>query len=970
MRSVLGLSLPLVIIAACLLTGSHVHSAEWVTASSTHSPPYPAYYAVDGKGDTRWASRSFQAGDPQWLTIDLGRSMPITGVRIHWERAFAAAYSLRVSEDGNHWDTIYEQPDGRGNVEEIPSLSGHGRFLQLYCTKPGPFGLVSVWEIEFLDPAAQARLSARQEEARAAEEKETAAWKHDVIEHLVSQGISQIVFAVRQPGKDGHWYANFSYYADDENRLTYGDGGRLCVLDLRSGNVRTLLDDPRGGVRDPYVSYDGASIVFSYRPGGTAHYHLYEIRADGTGLRQLTDGPYDDIEPCLMPDDTIVFISSRCKRWVNCWLTQVAVMHRCDRDGGNIRPISANIEHDNTPWPLPDGRILYQRWEYVDRSQVDYHHLWTSRPDGTQQMVFYGNMHPSTLMIDAKPIPHSDAVVSIFSPGHGRREHDGFVTLVDPRYGPDDPRAARNITKTPDYRDPWAFSSDLFMAARDTRLVLFDTEGREVDLFRLSPSDVRLGLQCHEPRPLVPHPREKVLPDIVDSSKDVGYFYLADVYHGRAMQEVPRGTIKKLLVLESLPKPINYTGGMDPLTYGGSFTLERVLGTVPVAEDGSAYFEAPALRSIFFVALDANDMAVKRMRSFTTVQPGETVGCVGCHEPRSNAPLARFGATQALLTAPRQIEPIDDCPDVFDFPRDIQPILDRHCVDCHGYEKTERGGPYAGRILLSGDHGPMFSHAYFTMTVRQLFSDNRNRPRSNDRPYELGSPASAIFEYISGSHYGVSADAHERKMLRLWIDTGAPYPGTYAALGNGSIGGYFQNTLVETDFDWPTTKAGADVMRRRCDGCHTGNNILPHAISDERNVSFWRFDINDPRLALSRHIVFNLSRPDKSLLLLAPSARNVGGWELCRNADGTPHVEFASPDDPDYETLRRMVEAAARRLAEIKRFDMPGFRPPEPYLREMKRYGILPADFPADATVDPYQLDRLYWESLWYRPAG
>ena len=189
-------------------------------------------------------------------------------------------------------------------------------------------------------------------------------------------------------------------------------------------------------MRDPQVHYDGQKILFSYRKGGTEHYHLYEINADGTGLRQLTDGPYDDIEPTYLPDGDIVFVSTRCKRWVNCWLTQVAVLYRCDADGRNIRPISSNNEHDNTPWPLPDGRILYTRWEYVDRSQVHYHHLWAANPDGTGQMICYGNLHPGIVMIDAKPIPGTDKVVAIFSPGHGQREHAGEVTIVDPKRRP------------------------------------------------------------------------------------------------------------------------------------------------------------------------------------------------------------------------------------------------------------------------------------------------------------------------------------------------------------------------------------------------------------------------------------------------------------------------------------------------------------------------------------------------------
>ena len=83
----------------------------------------------------------------------------------------------------------------------------------------------------------------------------------------------------------------------------------------------------------------------------------------------------------------------------------MGVLYRCDADGGNIRRLSHNAEHDNTPAVLPDGRILYTRWEYVDRSQVEFHHLWTMNPDGSNEMVHYGNMHPGIVMIGARPIP-------------------------------------------------------------------------------------------------------------------------------------------------------------------------------------------------------------------------------------------------------------------------------------------------------------------------------------------------------------------------------------------------------------------------------------------------------------------------------------------------------------------------------------------------------------------------------------
>lgn len=805
-----------------------------------------------------------------------------------------------------------------------------------------------------------------------------------VREAMARAGAREIVFAMRKPVPDGHWYANFGYYAECEKgdgvrvaaqlggkAVAYREGGRLCKWDVATGRVTVLLDDPAGGVRDPFVDHDGRTILFSYRKGDRDHYHLHTIRADGKGLRRLTDGGYDDFEPCRLPDGDILFVSSRCKRWVNCWATQVAVLHRCGPDGGGIRAISSNNEHDNTPWLLPDGRAIYTRWEYVDRSQVDYHHLWTTNPDGTGQMVHFGNQRPGLLMIDAKPVPGSEKVVAIFSPGHGKRDHAGALALVDPRAGPDDNGRARVLNDGQAFRDPWAFGEDCFIAAHEAGIVAVDGSGQATEIFALSQADREAGFLLHEPRPIHSREAERRIPERTEPQSGFGRLIVADIYRGRNMEGVARGDIKRVLVLESLPKPINYTGGMEPLTYGGSFTLERVLGTVPVEADGSAHFEAPAMRSLILVALDKDGLAVKRMQSFLTVQPGETTSCVGCHEHRTQTIVPR-GGLLALGRAPDRIEPVKGCPDVFDYPRDIQPILDRLCVDCHGYEKTGRGGPREGGVILAGDRGPMYSHSYFTMTTRALFSDGRNKPRSNYGPRQLGSGASRILRMIDGSHQGVKAGHGDAKMLRMWIDSGAPYIGTYAALGTGMVGGYALNQPTDADFDWPTTRAAAGAIGARCASCHApgGEMALPMALSDERKMSFWRFDQNDPRHRGSRHIVFNLSRPEKSLALLAPLVAEHGGLGLCKGPDGASAGVFVGREDPDYAKILAMIVEGKRYLEGIKRFDMAGFRPRAEYLREMRRYGILPADFDlAAAPVDGYQLDRRYWEMLWYHPS-
>jgi hypothetical protein len=216
--------------------------------------------------------------------------------------------------------------------------------------------------------------------------------------------------------------------------------------------------------------------IFAWRKAGSDVYHLHEIQSDGSGLRQVTDGPYDDYEPTYLPDGDILFVSTRCRRWVNCWMTQVGTLYRCGPDGKDIRPVSGNTEHDNTPWVLPDGRILYTRWEYVDRSQVDYHGLWVMFPDGSGQTVFFGNMHPGIVMIDAKPIPGTAKVLASFSPGHGMSDHAGVATVVTAARGPDDRAAARPATKSRIVRDPYPIAENLFLAAENNRLVLFDDD--------------------------------------------------------------------------------------------------------------------------------------------------------------------------------------------------------------------------------------------------------------------------------------------------------------------------------------------------------------------------------------------------------------------------------------------------------------------------------------------------------------
>ena len=768
------------------------------------------------------------------------------------------------------------------------------------------------------------------------------------------KGVEEIVFANRLSYEDGHWYANIGYYCDDENKMAYAgngkpDVGRLCKLNLKSGKITVLIDAQGGSIRDPVVHYDALKILFSWRKSDSIYYNLYEVNIDGTNLKQITSGPFDDYEPAYLPNDDIVFVSTRCKRWVNCWKTQVGILYRCQADGGNIHAISTNIEHDNTPAILPDGRVLYTRWEYVDRSQVGYHHLWTMNPDGTGQSVFYGNQRHYPLFIASKPIPGSQKVVGIDSPGHGRRDHYGFVSIFDPAFGPNDKRGIRRISKK-QMIDPYPLSEDSFLAAQGKKILLLNGLGQT----KVIHTSV---YNCYEPSPIRPRPREDIRPSRTIPDSKTGIFVLSDVYNGRSLGEVKRGEIKKLLVLESLPKPVNFSGGPDLLSWLGTFTLERVLGTAPVEEDGSAYFEAPANRPLFFVALDENDLSVKRMQSFVSVRPGEVLSCAGCHEDRDKSPVTvKPGTLMATRREPSRIQPFAGYPDVLDFNRDIQPILDRRCVSCHNYEQRD------GEVSLVGDLGPQWSLSFYTLFARLQIADARNG-YGNQPPRTIGSSASRLMNKIDGTHYEVKLTKKEWRTIWLWIESAAPYAGSYAALRNEQemkLGPLSGRVLSEQQ----------GVLQRRCFSCHNDHKatripFFAPAYPDKRGITrptarHERLVIeNDPLARFSVHAILNLSHPEHSALLLAPLAKESGGWARC----GTV---FESTTDPDYRRLLQSMVKAKRLVDTIPRYATTEFKPNRQYIREMKKYGVLPSSFDLDrVNTDHFKIDQKYWRLFW-----
>ena len=775
------------------------------------------------------------------------------------------------------------------------------------------------------------------------------------LENLVRLGIDDVVFATRLIYDDPHWYANIGYYCDDENKKAYAGNGKpdesgLYKLNTKSGEIKVLVDGEGGGLRDTEVHYDGRTILFSYRQVGTDYYNLYEIKIDGSGLRRITEGSFDDFEATYLPNDDIIFVSTRSKRWVGCWMTQVGTLFRLDRRTHKISPLSFNLEHDNTPAILPDGRILYTRWEYVDRSQVGYHQLWAMNPDGTDVLAFYGNQEHYPLLIDAKPIPGGDEILLIDSPGHGRSDHRGYVCAISAKYGPDDKRGYHRITNKPAFNDPRPIDNNYFIVASQKRIMLGNRDGELIPVLAY-----RGKANIHEPVAMMKRSRERIVADRTDDNRSTGEIVLADIYKGRNMENIQPGQIKKLLILEVLPKPVNFSGGMDLTSWLGTFLLERVLGTVPVEEDGSAYFEVPVGRPVLFVALDANDVSVKRMQSFTNVQPGEVLGCVGCHEHRTLTPtLKQSNTLAAVRRPPSKIKPFKGLPDVVDFRRHIQPILDEHCVKCHSYSNPK------GKVVLSDDLGVTWSISYYTLLATGQVADGRNG-YGNQKPRTIGSSASELMQKIDSSHYEVALTKNQWRTVWMWLESGAPYAGTYAALRNlqdqireGSVMSVFRSNVLNTQC-------------RQCHGLNKEVNPLPFVMSEQErrdlrkklNIAPYERVVREGDKRFSPHILLNMSRPEKSPLLLGPLAKDDGGWGSCE-------YKFGGTNDQNYQRLLDAIQRNKDRVDKKPRFGMPGFKPNRQYIREMKKFGILSSSFDLNQDkINAFETDQKYWRLFW-----
>jgi len=562
---------------------------------------------------------------------------------------------------------------------------------------------------------------------------------------LVSEHPIVYVARIQYP-YGGHHAIDTHHHTDENNTRRFKSGGALKAIHFGNGDAtKTLVAPAEGMVREPDIHFSGRRIVFAMRRHVGEDYHIWEIDVDpatvmeagvGEPLQLTCLNEVSDIDPIYLPDGGIAFTSTRERKYNMCSRDVGANLFRMESDGANVCQITKNTLYDNHAALMPDGRILYARWEYVDRNFGDAHGLWTVNPDGTGQAIYWANNTASPgAVFNARVIPGTERIVCIFGPHHNWLW--GSLAIVDRGLGMDVDRENRDAIvriwppdhmqyigqgnwdmfgqgTRPRYCDPYPLSEKYFLCSKETGegvqmgLFLVDVFGNELLLHKEGASP----MGCYDPMPLTPRRRPPVIPVRRTYANDNGLVYVQDIYQGTHMKGVKRGSIKFLRVVESPPKQSWSWGNWGGQGYQApgmnwhSFENKRILGTVPVEVDGSAYFEVPCDRFIYFQALDRDGMMVQSMRSGTVLQSGEKVSCVGCHEDRLQGPATVAKTTMAMSRPPSTLRDWYGPPRLFSYMREVQPVFDTHCVKCHDFGKAK------GALVLAGDRNPYFNASY------------------------------------------------------------------------------------------------------------------------------------------------------------------------------------------------------------------------------------------------------------------
>ena len=746
-------------------------------------------------------------------------------------------------------------------------------------------------------------------------------------------------------------------------------------------DIETIFSDPNGSIYDMNLLADAQTIYFSHQKYGERYWNLWTINTDGTGLRQLTDGDYYDISPCPTPAGDLIFVSTRRLGYTVCQPGPASNLYRLRNFGRDETPtigcISMNTLSDMSPQMMRDGRVLFTRWEYIDRDLTYRQSLWTQNPDGTGYQLFFGNtIRDVGTFWQARQLPtQNHKLVATFAPHHGFPH--GMIGLIDRSAGVEGEKGKGYIYITTDvesvqdidfpwgYRDPFPLTDELFLCSyggskgfyqdgkRRFGLYLLDIHGNKRLLFEDEEQS------CFFPMPLVPAVPAAVIadkitrqipPEMLANPNDetlTGTVLLMDVNEG-LQGRVERGVITSLRIMEQIRKTeelVDRAYDQSPVMGYATYYAKRDWGTVPIEADGSAHFTAPALREIYLQALDSEGREVFRMMSALQLMPGEQLSCVGCHENRDAMPTVGISRVPIAARKPPHTpqspdwllnrERLNEFPDarVFDYPSIVQPVLDKYCIECHNGQRAEAG------YDLTGDKTRYFSMSYDNLlgTSRSYRQHNMLTgemlpadvakgkplvhffwllwtPSSNSEPYITGSHASRLTEMIERERNGIIMPLEDRQKIYYWMDANVPYYGTYAHARPRALGRRDRFADPGSGRIAPWAQQFLEVYQRRCTDCHGS------------------FRLTDQAEWTGRYAWVNLSHPQWSAALTAHLSPEFGGRGIAAVKDGQrllapspKQLLFADTEDSDYLKMLHAIEEGNRMMLRTPEADMPGF---------------------------------------------
>ncbi len=568
------------------------------------------------------------------------------------------------------------------------------------------------------------------------------------------------------------------------------------------GKVTTLYKpESRMFVGDVDLHWDAGKMLFSSQLGNK-RYEVFEINADGAGLRQVSktiDG-VDNYDACYLPNEKIIYDSTSVFQGVPCvgGGSQVANLHVMNPDGSGVRRLCFDQDHDWYPSVLHDGRVVFTRWEYSDTPHYFTRIVMTMNPDGTNQRSYYGSNsywpnstfypraipgHPSQFVatISGHHGVAREGELILFDPALGQHEADGVVQRI-PGYGKKvEPIIADRLVdrSSPRFLHPYPLSSKYFLVSSNAGgswgIFLVDVFDNMLPILEES------GYCMLEPVPFRPTKRPPVIPDQVDTSRKDAVLHVSDLYTGGGLRRVPRGTVKKLRLF-SFDYGYHRLANHTYIGREGPWDVHRILGTVDVEPDGSSAFHIPANTPIALQPLDEEGKALQLMRTWLVAMPGENLSCAGCHENNQEPPPARH--VMASQKKPQQLQPWYGPARGFSFKREVQPVLDAFCIGCHnGQPDKLRRNP----VDLRDNDKKGFSPAY---EVLQKYV-RRPGPEGDYHMYppgEYAADTSPLIQMLKKGHHGVKPDRECYERLYTWIDLNVPFYGTWGefrAIPNG-----------------------------------------------------------------------------------------------------------------------------------------------------------------------------------------